>query len=227
MTAELSAAEREQLLAQLIAGNFPDRHGRYGPFGGRFVPETLVPAHERLEQGVRRWLADEDFQRELQLELSSWAGRPTRIEPRAAALAPLGRGGVAQARGSRAYRRAQDQQRARTGAAGAAPGREAHRRRDRRRPARRGERGGLRARRTALHGVHGRGGHGAPGAQRRAHAFARRHGGERDQRRSDPARGHRRGDARLGGRSGRQLLPAGLVRRARIPILTWCANCRA
>ncbi len=77
MTAELSAAEREQLLAQLIAGNFPDRRGRYGPFGGRFVPETLVPAHERLEQGVRRWLADEDFQRELQLELSSWAGRPT------------------------------------------------------------------------------------------------------------------------------------------------------
>ncbi len=79
MSAKLPAAEREQLLARLIAGEFPDRQGRYGPFGGRFVPETLVPAHERLEQGVRRWLVDEDFQRELQLELSSWAGRPTSL----------------------------------------------------------------------------------------------------------------------------------------------------
>ena len=79
MTAELSAAEREQLLAQLIAGEFPDRHGRYGPFGGRFVPETLVNAHERLERGVTRWLADAEFQSELQRQLTSWAGRPTAL----------------------------------------------------------------------------------------------------------------------------------------------------
>ncbi len=79
MSAEPSPAEREQLLAQLIAGKYPDPQGRYGPFGGRFVPETLVPAHERLEQGVRRWLADEHFQHELQRELSSWAGRPTAL----------------------------------------------------------------------------------------------------------------------------------------------------
>jgi tryptophan synthase beta chain len=77
MSAEPTSAERERLLAQLIAGQLPDARGRYGPFGGRFVPETLVAAHERLEQGVRRWLADQDFQRELQAELSSWAGRPT------------------------------------------------------------------------------------------------------------------------------------------------------
>ncbi|HEV7431411.1 MAG TPA: tryptophan synthase subunit beta [Steroidobacteraceae bacterium] len=77
MSATPTAAERERLLAQLIAGEFPDPQGRYGPFGGRFVPETLVPAHERLEQGVKRWLVDEEFQRELQCELSSWAGRPT------------------------------------------------------------------------------------------------------------------------------------------------------
>jgi tryptophan synthase beta chain len=79
MSTQPTAAEREQLLAQLIAGKFPDPQGRYGPFGGRYVPETLVPAHERLEQGVRRWLPDEDFQRELQRELSSWAGRPTAL----------------------------------------------------------------------------------------------------------------------------------------------------
>jgi tryptophan synthase beta chain len=79
MSAGPSGAEREQLLAQLIAGKFPDPHGRYGPYGGRFVPETLVPAHERLEQGVRRWLVDEEFQRELRRELNCWAGRPTAL----------------------------------------------------------------------------------------------------------------------------------------------------
>ena len=79
MSAEISKAERAKLLLQLIAGEFPDRNGRYGPFGGRFVPETLVPAHERLEQGVRHWLADEDFRKELHRELCDWAGRPTAL----------------------------------------------------------------------------------------------------------------------------------------------------
>ena len=79
MSSAPTALQRDALLAQLIAGKFPDQQGRYGPFGGRFVPETLVPAHERLEQGVRRWLADEDFQRELQQQLTSWAGRPTAL----------------------------------------------------------------------------------------------------------------------------------------------------
>jgi len=73
------AATRERLLAQLRAGEFPDSQGRYGPFGGRYVPETLVPAHERLEQGVKRWLRDADFQREYQLQLKTWVGRPTAL----------------------------------------------------------------------------------------------------------------------------------------------------
>ena len=76
---KIGAAERERLLVQLLAGEFPDRYGRYGPFGGRYVPETLVPAHERLEQGMRRWLADADFQSELQQELTNWVGRPTAL----------------------------------------------------------------------------------------------------------------------------------------------------
>ena len=70
---------RARLMAQLLAGEFPDQYGRYGPFGGRYVPETLVPAHERLAQGVRRWLTDPDFQRELQQELTTWVGRPTAL----------------------------------------------------------------------------------------------------------------------------------------------------
>ena len=73
--------ERSQALDALLAGRFPDEHGRYGPFGGRYVPETLIPAHERLEAGARRWLGDADFQRELQRELREWAGRPTALTP--------------------------------------------------------------------------------------------------------------------------------------------------
>jgi tryptophan synthase beta chain len=69
----------ERLLADLLAGTLPDARGRFGPFGGRYVPETLVPAHERLEQGVRRWLPDAEFQRELAAELKSWVGRPTAL----------------------------------------------------------------------------------------------------------------------------------------------------
>ncbi len=72
-------ATRARLLAQLREGAFPDAQGRYGPFGGRYVPETLIPAHERLEQGVKRWLRDADFQREYQQQLKTWVGRPTAL----------------------------------------------------------------------------------------------------------------------------------------------------
>ena len=69
--------ERAQWLDSLVAGHYPDERGRYGPFGGRFVPETLVGAFERLEQGVRRWLGDAGFRAELDAELRHWVGRPT------------------------------------------------------------------------------------------------------------------------------------------------------
>ena len=55
----------------------PDERGRFGPFGGRFVPEILVPALERLEAGVRQHLHAAEFQREFQQQLRDWAGRPT------------------------------------------------------------------------------------------------------------------------------------------------------
>src|ERR1700734_1128218 len=75
------AAEHERVLADLLTGRYPDERGRYGPFGGRYVPETLIPAHERLERGVRRWLGDPEFQAELNRELSDWVGRPTALSP--------------------------------------------------------------------------------------------------------------------------------------------------
>jgi tryptophan synthase beta chain len=73
--------ESESLLADLLAGRLPDERGRFGPYGGRFVPETLIPAHERLERGVRRWLVDAEFQAELGRELRDWVGRPTALSP--------------------------------------------------------------------------------------------------------------------------------------------------
>jgi tryptophan synthase beta chain len=77
MQVELDKAERKILLERLINGEFPDDRGRYGPFGGRYAPETLIPALERLEAGVKKYLPDPDFVAELTSELSQWAGRPT------------------------------------------------------------------------------------------------------------------------------------------------------
>ena len=65
MIAPAPSVDRERLLADLIAGRLPDAQGRFGPFGGRYVPETLIPALERLESGVREHLHSEDFQSEL------------------------------------------------------------------------------------------------------------------------------------------------------------------
>jgi tryptophan synthase beta chain len=79
VTSEYSAAAKEQLLQAAIAGRFPDQRGRFGPFGGRYVPETLIPALERLEKGVREHLRSSEFQEALGRELKSWVGRPTAL----------------------------------------------------------------------------------------------------------------------------------------------------
>jgi tryptophan synthase beta chain len=79
MTVELAAAEREALLGDELAGKFPDERGRFGPFGGRYVPETLIPALERLERGVREHLHSKEFRDTLTQELQSWVGRPTAL----------------------------------------------------------------------------------------------------------------------------------------------------
>ncbi|MCL8208832.1 MAG: tryptophan synthase subunit beta [Actinomycetia bacterium] len=55
----------------------PDRRGRYGPFGGRYVPETLMPALEELETAWRAARRDPAFWRELGDWLKTYVGRPT------------------------------------------------------------------------------------------------------------------------------------------------------
>jgi len=51
--------------------------GRFGPFGGQFVPETLMPALEELTAAWQQAAADPDFHRELAHYLEEYAGRPT------------------------------------------------------------------------------------------------------------------------------------------------------
>jgi tryptophan synthase beta chain len=79
MSAVLAVNDVRRLREAALAGELPDARGRFGPFGGRYVPEILVPALERLEQGVDQFLHAADFQREWMRELHDWAGRPTAL----------------------------------------------------------------------------------------------------------------------------------------------------
>lgn len=56
---------------------FPDTFGRYGSFGGRYVPETLMSALIALEADYLRLREDPSFQQELSYYLQQYAGRPT------------------------------------------------------------------------------------------------------------------------------------------------------
>ena len=55
----------------------PDERGYFGDYGGRFVPETLMPSLLELEAFSRRLKCDESFQEELVHYLKHYVGRPT------------------------------------------------------------------------------------------------------------------------------------------------------
>ncbi len=57
--------------------SYPDERGYFGEYGGRFVPETLIPALLELEDLYRSARADREFQEELDSMLREYAGRPT------------------------------------------------------------------------------------------------------------------------------------------------------
>ena len=56
---------------------FPDANGHFGPFGGRYVAETLMPALEELEQAYREAQNDPMFQQEFEYYLQQYVGRPS------------------------------------------------------------------------------------------------------------------------------------------------------
>lgn len=55
----------------------PDKKGHFGPYGGRYVPETLMHPLQELEEEYRRAQKDAAFQNELQYYLREFCGRPT------------------------------------------------------------------------------------------------------------------------------------------------------
>ena len=55
----------------------PDEKGHFGPYGGRYVPETLMHPLQELEEEYRRAQEDAAFQNELQYYLREFCGRPT------------------------------------------------------------------------------------------------------------------------------------------------------
>ena len=79
MKLKLSKKEKTELFNSAINGKFPDELGRFGPFGGRYIPETLVPAFSKLEEGMHKYLQDKQFMSEWHNELNQWVGRPTAL----------------------------------------------------------------------------------------------------------------------------------------------------
>ena len=57
--------------------NLPDATGHFGPFGGRYVPETLMHPLQELEEEYFRAQHDPEFQKELSYYLTEFVGRPT------------------------------------------------------------------------------------------------------------------------------------------------------
>jgi len=53
------------------------KDGRFGEFGGKYIPETLVPAVEELEECYLKFKNDKNFKKELDYYLREYAGRPT------------------------------------------------------------------------------------------------------------------------------------------------------
>ena len=156
----------------------PDAAGHFGPYGGRYVAETLMPAVLELEAAYRRIAPDPRFRSELARLLRDYAGRPTPLFLAERLTAQLG--------GAKIYLKREDLNH--TGShkinntLGQAllarrMGKTQGDRRDRRRPARRGHGHGGGALRDGVPDLHGGGGHPPPGPQRPPDADPRRRGG--------------------------------------------------
>lgn len=57
--------------------NVPNENGRFGDFGGKFVPETLMIPLEEIEEELDKALADDAFKAEYMRILQEYSGRPT------------------------------------------------------------------------------------------------------------------------------------------------------
>jgi len=60
-----------------VSASVPDNRGRFGDFGGRFVPETLTRALDQLADEYEKARKDPEFQQELTGLLKTFVGRPS------------------------------------------------------------------------------------------------------------------------------------------------------
>ena len=210
---------------RMSAPRAPTVEERFGPYGGRFVPETLIAALDELSAA---WAAGARG-RGLPGRAGGAAARlrraPDAAVPGRAALGAGRPPRLSEARGPGPHRRAQDQQRRRPGAAGQEDGQDPDHRRDRRRPARRRDRHRLRADGPRVRRLHGHRGHPPPGAERRPHEPAGRQGRAGRGRRPHAEGGGERRDPRLGRDRRGQPLRDRLGRRPGARTRRWSATC--
>ncbi|GAB4059776.1 tryptophan synthase subunit beta [Catellatospora paridis] len=77
----ITAAGLPALLPAAGLMHDPGTTGRFGDFGGRYVPEALIPACAEVEEAFRAAWADAGFRRDLDRLLTVYAGRPTALTP--------------------------------------------------------------------------------------------------------------------------------------------------
>lgn len=58
---------------------YPDEYGRFGEFGGKYVPETLMKPLYELEEALKDALSDSSFQQQYHQMLQKYSGRPTAL----------------------------------------------------------------------------------------------------------------------------------------------------
>jgi tryptophan synthase beta chain len=74
-----AAAVKDKSASPGPGASVPDASGHFGPYGGRFAPEALIPALDELATAYREAMADPQFQAELDHLLRAYAGRPTPV----------------------------------------------------------------------------------------------------------------------------------------------------
>lgn len=74
----------------LSTNKLPNKRGYFGSFGGRFIPETLIPAFQELEAAYDRAKADPAFWQEFHALAKDYIGRPTPLYPAASLSAHIG-----------------------------------------------------------------------------------------------------------------------------------------
>ena len=162
------------MTAPVFGRRDPDGRGYFGPYGGRFVPETLVEPIEQLERAYREARDDPAFSAELSELLTHYVGRETPLYEAVRLTADAGGGaGVPQARGPRAHGRTQDQQRVGAGPARETDGQASCGGRDGRRSAWRRNGHGVCAHGARVRGLHGHRGYAPTGTQRVSDATPR------------------------------------------------------